>query len=71
MAYGLDGTSVERISEVEDAYCFHQGLHFDGTTSSFATGMSLLISAQTLRLNGVLVLTNKTASGEGAGQQSQ
>ncbi|MBC8084758.1 MAG: hypothetical protein H7Z21_16285 [Hymenobacter sp.] len=58
VAYGLDGMSVVRLIEFEEAYCFNQGLHFDGTGSSFATGMSILISARTLRIDGVVVLTN-------------
>ncbi len=61
VAYGLDGISVVRLLEFEQAYCFNQGLHFDGTKSSFSTGMSILISAQTLRINGAVVLTNGTA----------
>ncbi|RZJ57698.1 MAG: hypothetical protein EOO55_02805 [Hymenobacter sp.] len=60
IAYGLDGMSITRIIEFEEGYCSNQGMYFDGTKSNFATGLSLLISAQTLRIDGVAVLTNKS-----------
>ncbi|RZK23329.1 MAG: hypothetical protein EOO56_05475 [Hymenobacter sp.] len=60
VAYGLDGISITRLIEFEEGYCANQGMYFDGTKSNFATGLSLLISAQTLRIDGVAVLTNKS-----------
>lgn len=62
VAYSSDGTSVARLIEFEEAYCFNQGLHFDGTKSGFSTGMSVLISAKTLRVNGVAVLSNNVVN---------
>jgi hypothetical protein len=58
VAYGLDGISVARIIEFEEGACFNQGMYFDATKSGFSTGLSILISAQTLRIDGVAVLTN-------------
>lgn len=60
VAYSIDGLSAARTIEFEDAYCFNQGLHFDGSASSFSGGMSILISARTLLIDGQLLLTNGT-----------
>ena len=62
IAYGLDGLSVARLIEFEEASCFNQGLHFNGTGAGFASGMSILISAPTLRIDGAVVLTNDPAA---------
>lgn len=53
-----DGLGMVRTLTFSAAYCFNQGLRFDGTGNAFATGMSILISAPVLTINGHLVLDN-------------